>query len=340
MVVAGDLNMGGSVATRSVSVSAGLFVFRYDSSKAGSQAPKVALSVPAGSDVELIATHAAQPVTLHAPGDAVVIRATREAPVTVQVAALSPGGSLDAHFVLEKLTQSSGVSQPVQAPQGLASYGTEVSVLAHVSRRGDVTAEVGEWICGPQIPMQIEGLQLIWPGRPDDVDLLVSCTASNRGRRVYCPPASAGQFVGTRGKAAPIVSVSLMLAGAGAKRYHLSCEALFLGSQIQAQEGSGIEFSGPTGREPLVGLKLSLTPVSAQHSAAPLGIAPLDVSLASRARGSAEPIRQPFFKPALPELPPLAATLSAASAQIPQPSARVRVFRAAKPVSHPIDTRS
>jgi hypothetical protein len=71
---------------------------------------------------------------------------------------------------------------------------------------------------------------------------------------------NAGAFAGTRGKALPLVSVVLELSGDDADDYELQVDALFLGSPAIHKSGQRIILSGPTGREPLVGLRMGITP--------------------------------------------------------------------------------
>jgi hypothetical protein len=119
---------------------------------------------------------------------------------------------------------------------------------------------MGTWIGGPEMPCRIEGLTIRWPDRPADVDL--HCTVVTRGRRLrrYADRGT-GEFAGTRGEASPIVGLELALVGSGADRFALSGEAQFLGSQVSTKGGIRLRFASPTGREALVGLKLSLVAV-------------------------------------------------------------------------------
>jgi hypothetical protein len=67
-----------------------------------------------------------------------------------------------------------------------------------------------------------------------------------------------GSFAGTRGRAMPLTGIVLELSGPDASHYQLEVEALFLGSPIKRAVGQRVLLSGPTGREPLVGLRLAL----------------------------------------------------------------------------------
>jgi hypothetical protein len=55
-----------------------------------------------------------------------------------------------------------------------------------------------------------------------------------------------------------ITGFSLEATGLGVDRYAISAETIFLGAPALRVSGNRIVVSGPSGREPLVGLKLNL----------------------------------------------------------------------------------
>ena len=85
-----------------------------------------------------------------------------------------------------------------------------------------------------------------------------------RGRRA---PASGrmtklGGYAGTRGRALPVVGVTVELRKMA--DFQLSAEAAFLGAPLTRMSGKRIAISGPTGREPLVGFRIRLDEIAAQ----------------------------------------------------------------------------
>lgn len=319
-------------ASRYLRVSRGLFVLRYVSSKGGLAAPEVMISHAPGPRVDVISADNVPNPILRAPGDAVVIRAEQDASIVATVMPTRPGGSRDAQLVFERVSQAAlpadtrdpwfaPVAQPqsVTAPTVLTSPG----IIAHVARRGDVSVAPGDWVCGPQLPMIIEGMQLNWANRPHDVDILMGCSINARARRTVAPSPT-GVFVGTRGKAAPIIGLTLILTGPGADRYRLRAEALFLGAPVQIQDGQSLEFVGPSGLEPLVGLRLTIEGIGRDARTAPWLVAPQTPDFG----GSDAPLE--FGPKANPisgraNLPDIVPSVSAAR------SGRVRVFRAQRP---------
>jgi hypothetical protein len=132
-----------------------------------------------------------------------------------------------------------------------------IRILGHVSGMGDVPVNANEWLAGPSAPSRIEGLSISWPDKPADLDIHYAVKTAKpqatSGRKM-----DLGSFAGTRGKAMPIVSLMLELSGPGAANFQLSVEAIFLGSPTKRFTGKRVVASGPTGREPLVGLRLAV----------------------------------------------------------------------------------
>jgi hypothetical protein len=264
--------------SRPLRVPEGLFVLRYVSSPDGLDAPEISVTVPQGSDIAVVDSADSfvrrGETVLGMPGDAVVLKARREGAVLITV--LSPGGRgrRQAHVGLERVTNAPRPSVgtlPHAAPQALDVDPEELlEIMAHVANRGDVTVKGGQWICGPQFPMAIEGIAVNWRQAPQGVDVVTTARVNDRGR-TQLAPAPSGRFVGTRGRAAPLVGLSFTLTGPLASRYTLSCEALFLGAAIVSRVGATVDLKGPTGHEPLVGLRLSIVPaVPMTIAAAPL----------------------------------------------------------------------
>lgn len=251
-----------SQTMRTLRVSQGLFVLRYAASKAGLNAPTLDVHAAPSSGVDLIWPGSSTEGRLVSPGDAMVVRAARDSLVTLSVTPSHRNGSCDAELVLERVSTTlhhTATSTPQTGVAALRRPSSleDIEILAHVSRRGDVLVPGGTWICGPDLPMAIEGLEIRWPNRPRDLDIVARPTVNARGLKTLAEQ-SIGSFVGTRGKAAPITSLALALTGSCADDYVLNCEALFLGLPVVAVSGQSCTLRGPTGLEPLVGLKLSV----------------------------------------------------------------------------------
>jgi hypothetical protein len=245
-------------------VGAGLYILRYVSAKAAApRCPFVTVKIPPrnGRGISLISVPHSAHDSLAAPGDCIVVRAENAGALNLTISAADPDTSLDAEFRLERIvTVNEAIDQKRAGAQATRS---EIEIVAHVSRRGDVFAGPGEWICGPDLPMPIEGIQIDWPNKPADVELeyTVAVSRSNQKRVLG---GVAGDFAGSRGKSTPIVGLDLALKGPGASRYQLRADALVFGGAVTSKRGNELSFAGPTGREPLVGLRLAAVPADDQ----------------------------------------------------------------------------
>lgn len=246
-----------SNAVRTIRVTQGLFVLRYVASKAGLNAPTLGVDTANASGVDLIWPNTSIAGRLVTPGDGLVVRASRDGFITVSVTPSHRNGSRDAELVLERVSTTMLQAVPDEAGRPAAGPVDAIEILAHVARRGDVLVRSGQWICGPDLPMAIEGIEIRWPDRPDGIDIMARATVNSRGLRTLADQPT-GAFLGTRGRAAPITALSLTMTGPGAKDYLLRCDALFLGLPVMTASGTSCVLRGTTGLEPLVGLRLSV----------------------------------------------------------------------------------
>jgi hypothetical protein len=129
-------------------------------------------------------------------------------------------------------------------------------LLGHVAGIGDVSVDANEWIAGPTAPSRIEGICIQWPTKPRDLDI----------RYAVKTPAQTGvakmvdleTFAGTRGRALPVTGIVIEVSGTGAANTEVIAEAVFLSAPILRAVGQRVVLTGPTGREPLVGLRLAI----------------------------------------------------------------------------------
>jgi hypothetical protein len=247
-------------------VGRGLYLLRYVSAPADKSCPSIAVNQhPNNRDITLIAAPGGSDTYLEAPGDCMVVRADAPGSLSLVAAADGLNTNIDAEIRLERII---GATQPERAAQRPAAKQAQlqddpgtISILAHVSRRGDVIVEPGEWICGPDLPLPIEGVEIRWPQQPHGVELAYSAVSGRIGQK---RAASAGEFAGTRGRAAPLTGLEMSLTCKAGSEYELAAEALFLGAAIVSQRGRKLSFTGPSGREPLVGLRLDLVKVQSK----------------------------------------------------------------------------
>ena len=293
-----------------VRVPAGTVILRY---LAEPEAP--AISIEAGPEAAIgfltgrVSGSAAIVLAAGSPG--VALQSDAGGTVLVSLAAPPAAGDIVVRLGMDVMVTEPAGPAPSSADPGSAPAAAKplilsmpVAVLAHVSRRGDMLVEDGGWVCGPGLPLAIEGFELRLAQPLAGLDILSSAIVDLRGRKVTAPH-PLGSFVGTRGRATPLLGVTFALSGPLADQYILRGEALFLGAAIVARAGRRITLAG-SGDEPLLGLRLSLERLP-QAIAAPAH-PPLERVAAGPA--PAEP-------PKAPQLPPR-----------PESNSRVRIFRA------------
>ncbi len=251
-----------------VDIDRGLFILRCVSGVA-SDAPPLAMVRPTPSSepyIEVISAPGIINGFLSGVGECVVIRAERAGQLSIKLKRANSSASADVSLKNEPISGTgrttpidsvSGPSETLSADRAIAGGSApKFTILAHVSRRGDVEVEAGTWIAGPEAPAAIEGLEIrgsLTSGMRIEVQPLV---ATNPRRWMDWAPA--GAFAGTRGRALPLVGIRVRLVGGQAERFVLAADALFLGSPIVSKRGRDLELVNSAGGDPLVGLRLNI----------------------------------------------------------------------------------
>jgi hypothetical protein len=131
---------------------------------------------------------------------------------------------------------------------------------------GDQQVRADQWLGGPLAPSRIEGISIKWPDKPDNLDIRYAVKTA-KPQPTSGIPVKVGSFSGTRGKDMPVVALLLEMSGAADDNLQFAVDTLFLGAPTKRVVGRRIVSSGPTGREPLVGLRVSIGNVSADKRA-------------------------------------------------------------------------
>ena len=244
-----------------VTIDRGLFLVRYAAAEDQARPPRVKLSADPGSNgnISFVLFPDNHEPVLWQPETCLVVRALAASKLAVQVLPMEKGGSTAATVRIEPLNQGKAAPQLAPSPrrdQPALDLGG-FRVLGHLTRRGDVIVNSGEWLAGPTMPARIEGISIDWPGKPADLEIRYAVKTAKpqpiSGRVVQL-----GGFAGTRGKAMPLVGLTVEIGGAAAGDFQISAEAIFLGAPAMRVKGKRIVLSGPTGREPLVGLRVGV----------------------------------------------------------------------------------
>jgi hypothetical protein len=251
-----------------VTVSRGLFLLRYASGAANGPSPyAVVRPNPASAPfIEVISAPGIVAGFLSAPGDCAVVRAEQAGGLVIKIVTQGKGDPLDASFKLEPLTGVEPALLKAAAAPAPQAAPSPLSILAHVSRRGDVEAPVGAWIAGPEAPAAIEGLE-IRGTLPAGLSLDVQPLLATRPPR-WLDWSAAGKFIGTRQRALPLAGLRMRLSGPAAETYEIAASALFLGSPVVNRRGRDIEIVSAAGVDPLVGLRFELISGAPERAAA------------------------------------------------------------------------
>lgn len=261
-----------------VSIDRGLFLIRYAGAEDTAHPPTVRVYAEPTPNKEigflLHPDHRA--AELWQPDSCLVARALVPGKLTVEVMASCDGGSSAATVRIEPLTQGRPIPSEPTAPlaqaqsnfAGLRSDRTGLRILGHVPGIGDQVVNASEWLAGPSAPSRIEGVAIDWPDKPDDLEIRYAVKTA-KPELISGRSLGLGSFAGTRGKAMPIVGVMLEMSGVAATNLQFVVEAVFLGAPVMRIIGKRIIASGPTGREPLVGLRLSVENAAAVEQPKP-----------------------------------------------------------------------
>lgn len=243
------------------SLDRGLFFINYKSADDSFSPPHVTVAPAEGHErrMEIILHPDATEPTLREPNSGLVVRVNTPGTLQVRVQPRSPGGSQAAVVRIEPIHagqmsvasagQSSGIGWHTQvATEGL-------KLLGHVAGRGDVIVGPNAWIAGPTAPSRVEGVALEWPDKPAGVDIRYAVQFANgqagSGRMVPL-----GTYAGTRGQALPLTGVVLEMNGTDELEF--VADAGFLNAPTLRAVGKRVVLSGPTNREPLVGLRIGI----------------------------------------------------------------------------------
>lgn len=253
------------VQKQRIQVERGLVLIRYDRA-VDERNPPVVKAVLEGTDaglVRLVLSPDAREAYLSHPGTAFAAVVEAAATITIEVSPSVRGGSLAASVKVERLeggdaARPQGSAQPARTSNKHISFG-ELNLMCHVARRGDLRGKQSEWIGGPRAPSQIEGIAIEWANAPPDVRLRYQVRVGGQ-RPTNSRMVEAPGFIGTRGRALPIIGVKIELDGPAADQMSLEGEALFLGAPVVQRQGRQLVFAGPTVSEALIGFRLGLTP--------------------------------------------------------------------------------
>ena len=253
-----------------VELNRGLFLVHYKSAEDTASPPQVKVSPAPGYERQLqITTHPdSDPNTLWHPNTSLVVQANATATLHVEVLAAQPNGSRVAAVKIEPISQGKATETAVLSAPTLPDLHS-IRVLGHVAGLGDVIVAADQWIAGPSAPSRIEGIAIEWP-KQAGLQLRYAVKSGAQAGKMT----EAGGYVGTRGRAMPVTGLILELLGELSNSYQLIADAIFLSSPTMRVSGKSIVLTGPTGREPLVGLRLSVEQIEKRSVAQSTALTP------------------------------------------------------------------
>lgn len=206
--------------------------------------------------------------------NAAIIRVT-QGPVQVLVTVYQePGSQHDApRLQVVRLSDATAPSQPVAAaPVGApaapspvpAAPQTQVAapsagqfeVAAHIQRRGDVGAALGEWMGEPGSRAWIEGFGIAPKHLITDDEIEYQAVL---GKGWLSPWTEGGKYCGSRGMALPILGLRVRLKGEAAEKYLCEIEASFTDGTRSGPVGED-ETAESESLAPLEAFRVILTP--------------------------------------------------------------------------------
>lgn len=236
-----------------------MYILRHP--KGGLPPLSVARTPAPGGQMQTLSTVHAQDAILRDGADCIVVYVT-QAPVELLVSAYLPvaGAAVPAIKIDEIALEAAPALAPAPAPpqQAIVVGDKGLSIIGHIELTGDVVAAEGQHLGEPAGALRLEGFQVVWPDRPEGVDLSYGIAVEGAGAG---PVVQTGKFCGTRGQARRITEVTFALVGPRARQFELDGEACFSGG-FRVAAASGIALSGPSGLEHLTALSLRVLPAA------------------------------------------------------------------------------
>lgn len=277
-------------ATVLLPVKKGLHVLRYVSATDMMRPPRifVAAKPDASEGVEMLFSPDVPDRLLTRFGDCVAIRAPQPAMLMVTSIADQLCVSTEVELKLEPVGRPEArVQAPPPPPAPEESVTSSRFILeGHVQKLGDSRAGASGWLGTATGEDRIESFSVFWVQSIKGVRLTYGCEMPGRGRHTARVP---GQMVGTKGQSTPITRVFFELNGSQAAEYEFVVTAAFKGAKPQTLAGRSVELAGPTGLEPLTGLRVDLRErvpeaEAAAAKEAPAAVAPSPAPTRGRVR--------------------------------------------------------
>ncbi|MFS2004286.1 hypothetical protein ACEN9F_11745 [Duganella sp. CT11-25] len=253
------------ISSTIITLQPGMYILRHPK---GGLAPLGIARGPGngGGRMETLGTPATHGAVLRDGADCIVVHVS-EAPVELLVSAFLvnkndpvPALRLDrVGLDGQAATPPAPARTPAAAGANAIQIGPSgISLIGHIERQGDAVAAPGERLGDPAGELRLEGFQVMWPDRPEGVELAYGAAVEGGGA---LPIVKSGKFCGTRNAARRITEVTFALIGPRAAQFRLEGEAHFSGGfRLPVQTATPL--SGPSGLEHLTALSLRAVPAT------------------------------------------------------------------------------
>lgn len=235
----------------------GMYILRHP--KGG--LPPLSVSRAPGSPacngkLEILSTPMTYGTVLRGGSDCIVMLVL-EAPVELLVTAYpTKAGAVVPAIKIDQIGLDSEAAPSSETGKQIAISGKGLSIIGHIERTGDAVASEGECLGDASGNLRLEGFQIMWPDRPEGIDLAYNVVLEGVGAT---PPVNTGKFCGTKNEARRITEVTFTLHGSLAKQFQLEGSVYFSGG-FQTPVSSGMPLSGPSGLEHLTSISLRAIP--------------------------------------------------------------------------------
>jgi hypothetical protein len=202
--------------------------------------PSVYLSLPPGAGTDASIMTLPEGGWLKQPGDGAMVRiAVQRADILVTIYRPDRPGSQPPKLHVQRLDglADGAASRPrprlVDAPT--ANQAAEPEVVAHIQRRGDVPARMGEWVGAVGSRLAVEGFGIKSADlRVEDIEYQAVL-----GRGWLSPWVEGGEFCGSRGLGLPILGLRARLRGEAAERFVCEYSASFVDGSKSGPHADG-----------------------------------------------------------------------------------------------------
>ena len=109
-----------------------------------------------------------------------------------------------------------------------SSLSGQISLLGHVARRGDVESKPASGSAGQNSRPASKACEIRGPRMPPGFELEYSVIVGGKTPR-QLPTCRVNEFAGTKGRASPIVGLTIALRGEDANSHQIRAECIFLG---------------------------------------------------------------------------------------------------------------